>query len=169
MLSDRDIRAALWSGDIKFSPDPEDKAFQPASVDVRMGANLIHQGVQINVADTVAGYFPLYPMQFVLAELLEEVEISSSIVCRVEGKSSLGRKGLGVHITAGFVDPGWHGRLTMELYNFGGDMIHLTPGMYIAQLAFDRLDTPAMRPYGHKELGSHYQGSDSVRRSADVL
>ena len=163
MLSDRDIRREMLSGEISILPAPDDKAIQPASVDVRLGAEFIQNGYHFS-----ANEFDLMPMEFILGTLMERVAISSRIVARIEGKSSLGRKGLGVHVTAGFVDPGWDGILTVELFNFGDAAIHLTQGMYIAQLAFDYLNTGAIRPYGHEELSSHYQGARGVQASADV-
>ena len=103
--------------------------------------------------------FILHPGEFVLGTTLERLTLPDDIVARIEGKSSLGRLGLLIHATAGFVDPGWsNGQITLELSNVAPLPIRLWPGMKIAQLSFMRMDAPAERPYGHPELGSKYQG-----------
>lgn len=157
MLCDSTIRKHLKRGDIVIHPEPEDVAFQPASVDLRL-----NQGHQILLTD---GYHEfdqpvifLHPDQCVLASTLEEVKVPAFMVARVEGKSTWGRRFLQVHSTAGFIDPGFHGRITLELRNNGPRVLRLIPGDYIAQLSFDFLDKNCDRPYGHKELNSHYQG-----------
>jgi dCTP deaminase len=94
------------------------------------------------------------------------VGLPADVMARIEGKSSLGRVGLIVHATAGFCDPGWHGTLTLELTNLSRIPIKLYADLLIAQLSFLALDAPALRPYGHQELGSHYQGQAGATESA---
>jgi len=109
--------------------------------------------------------FVIHPGEFCLGATLENVTLPNNIVARIEGKSSLGRLGLIVHATAGFCDPGWHGTLTLELNNLTRVPIKLWAGLPIAQLSFMTLDAPAERPYGHAELGSHYQGQVAATAS----
>lgn len=174
ILSDVDIRERLDAGDLVVDPldDPE-LQIQPASVDVRLGreflefrrANIpcIHpnseQEVDEYVAETVveeSGEFVLHPGDFVLGTTMERVEIPPDLVAQVEGRSSLGRLAVVVHATAGFIDPGYRGQVTLELSNLGNAPVALTPGMRVSQLVFTELKTPAERPYG-SERGSKYQ------------
>ena len=146
---------------------------QPASVDLLLGDSFRvfhnHRAAAIDLADPPANLteqvvisgdepFVIHPGEFVLGRTLEYVEIPDDIVARIEGKSSVGRLGLIVHATAGFVDPGFQGTLTLEITNLTRIPIKLYAGRPIAQLSFMALDQPAERPYGHAELGSHYQG-----------
>ena len=176
MLSDVEIRAALAQGEIVIYPPPVDSDIQPASIDVHLGSRI---GILLQPISEIAtrltepsniSYqeiieFVLIPKAFILAQLAERVTLSSGIVARIEGKSSIGRKGVAIHVTAGFVDPGWDGILTLEIYNASNIPYILRPGDPIGQLAFDRLVIPSERPYGHKDLGSHFQGSDEVKGS----
>ena len=107
----------------------------------------------------------IHPTEFVLGRTAEVVELPDDVVARIEGKSSLGRLGLIVHATAGFVDPGFSGSLTLEITNFNSVPIVLRPGLPIAQLSFMTLDRPAERPYGHPDLGSHYHGQTEATES----
>ena len=109
--------------------------------------------------------FVIHPGEFVLGRTLEHVEIPPDIVSRIEGKSSIGRLGLIVHATAGFVDPGFTGTLTLEITNLTRVPIKLYTGLPIAQLSFMALDAPAEQPYGSPELGSHYQGQTAATES----
>ena len=111
------------------------------------------------------GDFVIHPTEFVLGRTAESVELPDDVVARIEGKSSLGRLGLIVHATAGFVDPGFRGSLTLEITNFNSVPIVLRPGLPIAQLSFMALDQPAERPYGHPDLGSHYHGQTEATES----
>lgn len=172
VLSDGTIRQLVHDGRITI--DPWDPAMvQPASVDVRLGHSFrVFHNHQIQAIDLAAPPadltehvhvdddqpFILHPGEFVLGRTIEVVEIPDDIVCRIEGKSSIGRLGLIVHATAGFVDPGFAGSLTLEITNFNSVPIVLRPGLPVAQLSFMALDQPAERPYGHPELGSHYHG-----------
>jgi dCTP deaminase len=109
--------------------------------------------------------FAIHPGEFALGRTLERVELPDDVVARIEGKSSLGRLGLIVHATAGFVDPGFRGTLTLEITNLTRVPIKLYAGLLIAQLSFMTLDAPAERPYGSEALGSHYQGQVAATES----
>jgi dCTP deaminase len=179
VLSDGAIIELVEAGRIVI--DPWDEAnVQPASVDVRLGNSFRvfhnHKATTIDLRDPPRDLteevtraddepFVIHPGEFCLATTLEWVELGDDIVSRVEGKSSLGRLGLIVHATAGFVDPGWKGALTLELNNLTRIPIKLWPRMFIAQLSFMQLDRPARRPYGSPELGSHYQGQAGATES----
>ena len=172
VLSDGTIRRLVEDGRIKIDPWDE-TLVQPASVDLRLGDSFRvfhnHRASVIDLRDPpqhlteevkVTGDEPfvIHPGEFALGRTVEWVELPDDIVARIEGKSSLGRLGLIVHATAGFCDPGWKGTLTLELANLTRVPIRLYHGLAIAQLSFMALDVPAERPYGHEELGSHYQG-----------
>lgn len=172
VLSDGTIRRLVDEGRIGISPwDPA--MVQPASIDLRLGSSFRvfhnHRIQAIDLADPPGGLtehveidgsepFVIHPGEFVLGRTEEHVTLPADIVARIEGKSSLGRLGLIVHATAGFVDPGFSGSLTLEITNFNSVPIVLRAGLPIAQLSFMTLDRPAERPYGHPELGSHYHG-----------
>ncbi len=172
LLSDRDIRAEIDAGRVVL--DPWDPAMiQPSSVDVRMDKYFRlfdnHKYPVIDPArdqpdltrlvevDPAEG-FVLHPGEFVLGSTLETITLPDDLAARVEGKSSLGRLGLLTHATAGFVDPGFSGHVTLELSNVATLPIMLWPGMKIGQLCFIRLSSPTENPYGSKAHGSHYQG-----------
>ena len=172
VLSDGTIRRLVEDGTITIDPwDPS--LVQPASVDLRLGNSFRvfhnHRASAIDLREPPRNLtephligadepFVIHPGEFCLGTTLETVTLPDHIVARIEGKSSLGRLGLIVHATAGFCDPGWHGTLTLELNNLTRVPIKLWAGLPIAQLSFMALDAPAERPYGHAELGSHYQG-----------
>ncbi len=172
LLSDRDIRAELDSGRVVL--DPDDRAMlQPSSVDVRMDRFFRlfdnHKYAVIDPAeeqpdltrlvDVEPGEaFVLHPGEFVLASTYEVVTLPDDIAARLEGKSSLGRLGLLTHSTAGFIDPGFSGHVTLELSNVATLPIKLWPGMKIGQLCFFRLSSPAEHPYGSTKYGSRYLG-----------
>jgi dCTP deaminase len=172
VLSDRDIRAAIASGRIGIDPfDPE--CVQPASVDIRLDRlfrvfrSTRHPFIDLaRVSDDITELvevadgdrFILHPGEFVLGSTRERIRLSDDLVSRVEGKSSLGRLGLLIHSTAGFIDPAWDGHITLELSNVNSIPITLYPGMRVGQLSFFPLSGPAERPYGSPELGSSYQG-----------
>ena len=172
ILSDRDIRAALDAGRIEIDP-LADGAMQPSSVDVRVDrsfrvfANHRHGFIDVRqpqpdltelveVGDDEA--FILHPGEFVLGSTFERVRLPDDLVATIEGKSSLGRLGLLIHSTAGWVDPGWDGWLTLELSNVANLPIAIYPGMKIGQIAFFRMTSAAERPYGSLAIGSKYQG-----------
>ena len=179
VLSDATIRELIESGRIVIEPfDPA--MVQPASVDIRLGGSFRvfhnHRIKSIDLSDPPrdltehveipdGGEFVIHPGEFVLGRTVELLELPDDIVSRIEGKSSIGRMGLVVHATAGFVDPGFRGTLTLEITNFNSVPIVLRPGLPIAQLSFMALDRPAERPYGHPELGSHYYGQVDATES----
>jgi dCTP deaminase len=162
ILSDVDIRAYLASGHIMIDPHPDDECIQPASIDLHLGCSFL----DVNGKDLGHDQLSLAPGQFALGCVDEWIELPNSIVAFLDGKSSLGRKGLLVHATAGLIDPGWRGRPTLEVANLVGDHeILLEAGMKICQIRFQLLSSPALRPYGSAGLGSHYQWSSSTRVS----
>lgn len=172
MLSDRDIKQALATGRLIIKPEIPDNAVQPASIDIHLGNTFWVFPKSAEVFDPfnpitddttkrepiVAETFDIHPDQFVLATTTEYVKLDETLAARIEGKSSLGRLGLFVHITAGFIDPGFGGNITLELLNVSGRPLRLHTGMKIAQLSLQELSSPAERPYGHPDLGSKYQG-----------
>jgi dCTP deaminase len=179
VLSDGTIRRLVASGHIVVEPwDPE--LVQPASVDLRLGDSFRvfhnHRVTAIDLRDPPTNLteevvipdgepFAIHPGEFVLGRTLERVEIPDDVVARIEGKSSLGRLGLIVHATAGFVDPGFSGSLTLEITNLTRVPIKLYAGLPIAQLSFMALDRAAEHPYGSEALGSHYQGQVAATES----
>ena len=179
VLSDATIRRLVEEG--RLAIDPWDDALvQPASVDVRLGDSFRvfhnHRVTAIDLRDPPRNLteevriegdvpFAIHPGEFVLGRTLEAVQIPDDVVARIEGKSSIGRLGLIVHATAGFVDPGFRGTLTLEITNLTRVPIKLYAGLPIAQLSFMALDAPAERPYGSPELGSHYQGQVAATES----
>jgi dCTP deaminase len=179
VLSDGTLRRLLDEGRLVIDPwEPE--MIQPASIDLKLGTSFRvfhnHRIRHIDLADpprdltelvTVGDgeEFVIHPGEFVLGRTAERVEMPEDLVSRIEGKSSLGRLGLIVHATAGFVDPGFKGSLTLEITNFNSVPIVLRPGLPIAQLSLMALDAPAERPYGHPELGSHYQSQTDATES----
>jgi dCTP deaminase len=180
VLSDRDIRAALESNAIRIDPyNPHD--LQPSSVDLHLDrsfrvfrnnryAYIDVRSPQPDLTEllSVANDEPfiLHPGEFVLGQTLEWVELPDDIVARLEGRSSLGRLGLLIHSTAGYVDPGWKGNLTLELSNVANLPIALYYGMSIGQISFFAMSSAAERPYGSAELGSKYQGQSEPTASA---
>lgn len=172
MLSDRDIKAQIDAGRIIIKPLREDR-IQPASVDLtldnRFGVfpntrrhSIIATDPPEDLTERVVvpegENFILHPGEFVLASTVEKITLPDDIAARLEGKSSMGRIGLTIHSTAGFIDPGWKGDLTLELHNVARIPIALTPGMKIGQISFTPLTSPCERPYGSPGLGSRYQG-----------
>jgi dCTP deaminase len=173
VLSDRTIREEIAKGRIRIEP-LGDNDIQPASVDVHLDKKLIvfrtaHEPFYIDVKRGMDGLsevveieddkpFYLQPAEFVLVSTLENIALPDDIVGRLEGKSSLARIGLLVHSTAGYVDPGWQGHLTMQLTSVAKLPITLYYGMKIGQISFMRLSSPAERLYGDERLGSKYQG-----------
>ena len=171
VLSDRDIRAEIERGRIGIDPfDPN--CVQPASLDIRLDHRFRvfrsshHPYIDLarplddftELVEVGDAPFILHPNEFVLGSTRERIRLPDDLVSRVEGKSSLGRLGLLIHSTAGFIDPAWNGHITLELSNVNNLPITLYPGMRIGQLSFFRLSSPAERPYGSPELGSSYQG-----------
>lgn len=175
ILSDRDLKERLERGDLVITPldDPE-LQIQPASVDLRLDSDFVvyklphvpfidprdpeslntyTESVKIEEGSA----FILHPGEFALGSTLERVRIPPDLVARVEGRSSIGRLAIVVHATAGFIDPGFEGQITLELSNLGRLPVKLYPGMRISQVVLHTLVSPAERPYG-PERGSKYQG-----------
>jgi dCTP deaminase len=191
MLSDTRIRHALTIEHkdhcLEVTPAPEDVQFQPASLDLRLGAEFKYflrptddrpldptvpyssewiESVTVPPApEGSEAFYILEPGIFTLATTLEVVKMPSNLVARVEGKSSLGRLGLIIHATAGFIDPGFKGNITLEMMNLAPRAIALRVGMRICQLSFEQVDGRVERPYGHPALKSKYQGQRGVTES----
>jgi dCTP deaminase len=179
LLSDRDIKAEIDAGRVNLEPyDPA--MIQPSSVDVRLDKFFRvfenHKYPHIDPAteqpdltrlvDVDAGdQFVLHPGEFVLASTYEVITLADDIAGRLEGKSSLGRLGLLTHSTAGFIDPGFSGHVTLELSNVATLPILLYPGMKIGQLCLFRLSSAAEYPYGSSKYGSRYQGQRGPTQS----
>jgi dCTP deaminase len=172
LLSDRDIRGDVDAGRIVLEPY-DDAMVQPSSLDVRLDRRFRvfenHRYPHIDPAahqpDLTRAVEPegeepliLHPGEFVLGSTFEQVTLPDDLAARLEGKSSLGRLGLLTHSTAGFIDPGFSGHVTLELSNVATLPIKLWPGMKIGQLCFFRLSSPAEHPYGSERHGSRYQG-----------
>jgi len=183
LLSDRDIRAAVDTG--RLGLDPWDaELVQPSSVDVRLdryfrvfnNSQYTHidpsqQQDELTALVEPKGDDPfvLHPGEFVLGTTLEVVTLPDDLAARLDGKSSLGRLGLLTHSTAGFIDPGFTGHITLELSNVANLPITLWPGMKIGQLCLYKLSSPAEHPYGSSATGSRYQGQRGPTPSRSYL
>jgi len=172
LLSDRDIRAELDAGRVVLDPY-EPSMLQPSSIDVRLDKffrlfdnhrypfiDPSQEQPELTRLVEAKGDEPLvlHPGEFVLGSTFEAVTLPDDVAARLEGKSSLGRLGLLTHSTAGFIDPGFSGHVTLELSNVATLPITLWPGMKIGQMCFFRLSSPAEHPYGSEAYGSRYQG-----------
>jgi dCTP deaminase len=172
ILSDRTIREQLAAGRIGIDP-LDDSCIQPSSVDLRLDRlfrvflnhtmsvidvrkDLSELTQEVEIPDGDA--FILHPGEFVLGSTSEKISLPDDVVARIEGKSSLGRLGLLIHSTAGFIDAGFSGHITLELSNVANLPITLYPGMKIGQVSFLQMTTPADVPYGSSKVGSKYQG-----------
>lgn len=188
ILSDKDILDEIESGELVVDPlDDPDIQIQPASIDLRLGEHIMgdvgpgrfsicgnHTGdikYSKSALETVHGpdgrviVEPnLYPGDFILGETLEHVEIPPHFAAKVDGRSSMGRLGLMVHVTAGYIDPGFKGKITLELHNVGSRPIKLVAGERVCQLVLHEMRTPAARPYGERQE-SKYQNQDGVTPS----
>ncbi|MDT0320428.1 dCTP deaminase [Streptomyces millisiae] len=183
LLSDKDIRTEIDTGRVRIEPyDPV--MVQPSSIDVRLDRYFRifenHRYPHIDPATEQPDLtrmieppgdepFILHPGEFVLASTYEVITLPEDIASRLEGKSSLGRLGLLTHSTAGFIDPGFSGHVTLELSNVATLPIKLWPGMKIGQLCMFRLSSPAEHPYGSTEVGSRYQGQRGPTPSRSYL
>lgn len=183
LLSDSDIRSYVASGRVRLKPwDPE--MVQPSSVDIHLDRFFrLFDNHKYPVVDPAAdqpeltrlvevsadGEFVLHPGEFVLGATYERVTLADDVAARLEGKSSLGRLGLLTHSTAGFIDPGFSGHVTLELSNTATLPIKLYPGMKVGQLCFFQLSSPAERPYGAGATGSRYQGQRGPTASRSHL
>ncbi|HEX9056732.1 MAG TPA: dCTP deaminase [Ktedonobacterales bacterium] len=182
ILSDRDVRERLDRGDIKIEPPPDPETqIQPASVDLRLGYdfqtfNHTRQAL-IDPADPrtfeqltstvrlLAGErFIVHPGEFVLATTLERVDVPDDLVARLEGRSSIGRLGIVIHSTAGYIDPGFTGAITLEISNLGRIAVALYPEMRICQISFESMSSPVSQGYGRKRAAK-YQGQRTTTSS----
>jgi dCTP deaminase len=173
VLSDATIARQLAEGRIEIDPyDPS--LLQPSSVDVRVDRFFrvfhnsrypfidvkVEQEELTELVEVTDRAFILHPGEFVLGSTLERVRLPDDVVARLDGKSSLGRLGLLIHSTAGFIDPGWDGHVTLELSNVANLPITIYPGMKIGQISFMQMTEPAATPYGASKLGSKYKGQE---------
>jgi dCTP deaminase len=183
VLSDRTIREQMLAGRIRIEPIDE-ADIQPSSVDLHLSSRfqvfrnsrypyidptMDQVGLMEMVEASVEEPFVLHPGEFVLGATIERLTLPDDVVARLEGKSSLGRLGLLIHSTAGYVDPGWEGTITLELSNVASLPIVLTPGMAIGQVSFMLMTTPVDRPYGTPGLRSRYQGQGDPTPSRGYL
>ena len=183
LLSDRDIRAEIAAGRVGCEPFTE-SMIQPSSVDVRLDKFFrVFENHKYSVIDPSMEQpdltreviaegdepFILHPGEFVLASTYEVITLPDDIAGRLEGKSSLGRLGLLTHSTAGFIDPGFSGHITLELSNVANLPVKLFPGMKIGQLCLMKLSSPAEHPYGSEKYGSRYQGQRGPTASRSFL
>ncbi len=173
ILSDRDIKEYIKAGKLVVKPIEPEVQIQPSSIDLRLGNQFkvfrhISKGYIDPMVNNIEQYtedilienedkFILHPGEFVLSTIKEWIEIPDDLVARIEGRSSLGRMALLIHATAGFIDPGFKGNITLELSNVGKMPIALHPNMRICQLALEKLSSPCERPYGHPTRESKYQ------------
>jgi dCTP deaminase len=178
ILSDKTIRAKIKNGEITITPF-DDKCIQPASYDLHLGTKGLvfnkrrHHIIDVRepVTDLMVPVdidedgFVLHPGEFLLANVEEVTGVDAKHVGRLEGKSSLGRLGLIIHATAGFLDPGNCLKMTLEIANLSELPIKIYPGMKIAQIAFEELDQACEKPYGSQGLNSKYKGDMTVVES----
>ena len=183
LLSDRDIRSEIQSGRVAVEPFDE-AMIQPSSVDVRLDKFFrVFENHKYSVIDPSIEQaeltreviaeddeaFILHPGEFVLASTYEVITLPDDIAGRLEGKSSLGRLGLLTHSTAGFIDPGFSGHITLELSNVANLPVKLYPGMKICQLCLIKLSSPAEHPYGSAVYASRYQGQRGPTASRSFM
>lgn len=176
VLSDRDIREKIKKKELVIKPF-DDGCVQPSSVDLHLGGEFLvfesHAHSLIDIRKGVNGLMKkimikanesliIHPREFVLGTTTEWVKLPHDLVARLDGKSSLGRVGLVIHATAGYVDSGFAGQLTLEISNLANLPIAVYKGMKICQISFMQMTSPAQYPYGHKKLGSHYQDQKGV-------
>jgi dCTP deaminase len=179
VLSDQTILEFTAAGRLRIQPFVTEHV-QPSSVDLRLGRHFrvfehsryTHIDVREPQPGLTQGFevlegepFVLHPGEFALGATLERVGLPDDLVGRLEGKSSLGRLGLIIHSTAGYIDPGFDGTITLELSNVAKLPIPLYPGMFIGQISFLTMTTPVDRPYGSPGLGSKYQGQEQPTES----
>ena len=173
ILSDKTIKEYLEEGKIVIDPLKDEQQIQPSSVDMRLGDEFkvfkVIRKPYIDPKDEedIAEYmesstvpegeaFIIHPNEFALATTQEYVKVPDDLVARVEGRSSMGRLGVTMHVTAGYVDPGFEGRITLEISNIVAMPVALYPGQRVCQLVFETMTTPAELPYGHPKRNSKY-------------
>ncbi len=173
ILSDIDIKKYLDDGKIVIDPITDIKQIQPSSVDLRIGNEFkgftITSKPFIDPRDNtdLESYmnsftieegepFIIHPGEFTLATTFETVKLPADIVARVEGRSSMGRLGVTMHVTAGYIDPGFEGKITLEISNIGKMPVALYPGQRVCQIVFETMTSPSVKPYGHEDRDSKY-------------
>lgn len=173
MLTDNQIRALMRreNNPLVIEPEPADNCFQSVSVELTLGGTLLRKigntGNHHETLEIGPRGFLLWPLQFILASTVERVIVPDDICMQVHGKSTLGRRGLFVHVTAGLAEPHFGGQVTLELFNCSSAPILLVPAMKICQVTFAQLTGKVDRLYGHPELHSHYQGQRGPTPPAD--
>lgn len=183
ILSDRDIKEMLDEGHIGIEPlEDYDRQIQPSSVDLRIGDEFkvfhVIRTPYIDPKDKeeVASYmesfkvpegeaFIIHPNEFALATTQETVKLPDDIVARVEGRSSMGRLGVTMHVTAGYIDPGFEGKITLEISNIGAMPVALYPGQRVCQIVFETMTSPSDVPYGHPSRNSKYMNQNHPESS----
>ena len=182
ILSDKIIKEYLEKGKIVIDSLKDEKQIQPSSIDMRLGDEFkvfkVIRKPFIDPKDTenIASYmdsitipkgeaFIIHPNEFALATTDEYVKVPDDLVARVEGRSSMGRLGVTMHVTAGFIDPGFEGKITLEISNIGAMPVALYPGQRVCQLVFETMTTPAEIPYGHPSRNSKYMKQTSPESS----
>lgn len=176
ILSDKDIKKYLDDGLIVIDPlDDPDHQIQPSSVDLKIGSEFksfqiiskpcIDPKDQSDIDSYMQSFhidedeaFIIHPGEFALATTLEMVHVPTDLVARVEGRSSMGRLGITMHVTAGFIDPGFQGNITLEISNIGKMPVALYPGQRVCQIVFETMTSPSEIPYGHPSRNSKYMG-----------
>lgn len=176
ILSDQDIKKCLESGKIIIEPlEKPEIQIQPSSVDLRIGSEF--KGFRIvrkpcidpmdkgDLESYMESFyidegepFIIHPGEFALATTYETIELPDDLVARVEGRSSMGRLGITMHVTAGYIDPGFHGKITLEISNIGKMPVALYTGQRVCQIVFETMTSPSKRPYGHPDRDSKYMG-----------
>lgn len=162
ILSDASLLELHTHTDFIYPLDVE-RQIQPASIDLRLDRYIISSDNE--TTDIFDEPYTLKPQEFVLASTLEYVQVPNNLVCRVDGRSSIGRLGVMVHVTAGYIDPGFKGNITLEIYNVSDREFPLKYMDHICQLVVEVLDRPCLRPYGDSTLNSKYNYSDGVIQS----
>ena len=182
ILSDKTIKEYLKEGKIGIDSLKDEKQIQPSSIDMRLGKEFkvfkVIRKAYIDPKDeedlslymestTVKDgeAFIIHPNEFALATTLEYVKVPDDLVARVEGRSSMGRLGVTMHVTAGFIDPGFEGNITLEISNIGAMPVALYPGQRVCQIVFETMTTPSELPYGHPDRNSKYMGQTSPESS----
>lgn len=173
-LSDSEIRKRLDDGSLVIKPWPADEDIQPASVDVHLSDTILsfpRNSLTLSI-DRVPGMikhkvgvggWTMLPGDFALGSTVERIELPPTLSARAEGKSTIGRLGILVHATAGFIDPGFRGNVTLELKNISNVPVTLSVGEEIGQICFEKMTGKVLRPYGSEGLRSHYQDSVGTR------
>lgn len=172
ILSDKTILEKIKQKEITITPNPTIEQIQPSSIDLRLGNEFLlpHIDVPIDVKNGSPHYekvncniLQLPPKSFVLGTTIEKVKLPPNLIGRVEGRSSIGRLGVTIHITAGFIDAGFEGQITLEIANLSNSTIYLYENMRICQIVFEEIDTTPNRIYG--EAGNKYQNQEGVTGS----